>query len=376
MIEMFQESREQFPILKNKIQLSSCSQSAMHRDVKNAIYNYIHSWEENGMDWSGWMRACENARSEFAKLINANVNEVAIVSSVSHGVSAVATSLSNHDRKKVVITDFDFPTVGHVWLSHQDKFTIHFIQNSEDNFIEPGDYVPHIDEDTLIVNTSHVSYYDGHKQDLKEVARVIHEKGAYLFVDAYQSLGQCAIDVKEMNIDMLCAGLQKYALGIPGIAFLYIKKEIAEKLTPKITGWFGQKNPFSFDIKRTTYAEAARRFDTGTFPMINGFAAEAALKLLNRYQVTNIEKHLQQLSRVAIEEASERGLVVKSPKDAERKGSNTAIYSENASQIEKTLADKDIIVSARNDVIRIAPHFYNTVDEVSFAVREIAGILK
>ncbi|WP_188206810.1 aminotransferase class V-fold PLP-dependent enzyme [Alkalibacillus aidingensis] len=376
MIDNTQKIRKSFPILKDKIQLSSCSQSALHIDVKKAIDTYLQSWQEHGMDWGGWMQACENARTEFASMINADVEEIALVSSVSHAVSSVATSLAHPRKSKVQVTDFDFPTVGHVWLSHQDRFDIEFIEQPKDGFITPDDYKKQVDHETLVVNTSHVSFYDGYKQDLAEVADVVHQKGAYFFVDAYQSLGQCEIDVKSMNIDMLSAGLQKYALGIPGIAFLYIKKEIASELTPKITGWFGQDNPFAFDIKNVEYASGARRFDSGTFPMINGFAAEAALKILNSYKIREIEQHLQYLSEVAIKECDQRGLTLKSPKDVRQKGSNTAIYLPNASEIEMKMKDKGVIVSARNDVIRIAPHLYNTEDDVMKAIQELDQCLK
>ena len=375
MEKKFINARKSFPILNNKIQLSSCSQSALHTDVKEAINNYVNSWEEKGMDWEGWMIACENARLEFAKMINADVSEVAMVSSVSHAVSSIATSLTGEEKKKVLITDFDFPTVGHVWLSHDENYEVNFIGRDKSDLNAGVDYERFVDDDTLIVNTSHVSFYDGYKQNLKEIANAVHEKGAYIFIDAYQSLGQFPIDVKEANVDMLCSGLQKYALGIPGIAFLYIKEEIAEKMTPKITGWFGQRNPFAFDIKNIEYAKNAKRFDSGTFPMINGFAAEAALKVLNKYQISDIEKHLEQLSLVAIREADKSGLLIKGPKDVKKKGSNTAIYVENASEVERNLKEKGIILSARNDVIRIAPHFYNTEEDIVTAVEELALLL-
>ncbi|WHX26216.1 aminotransferase class V-fold PLP-dependent enzyme [Virgibacillus halodenitrificans] len=375
MIQSMNSVREAFPILRDKVQLSSCSQSALHVDVKNAIHRYVNTWEESGMDWGGWMQACENARAQFAKMINADLDEIAIVSSVSHGLSSVAASLQNEKRKKVFVTDFDFPTVGHIWLSHQENYKVEFIKNKLAETITAEDYRAQVDEETLLVSTSHVSFYDGFKQNLKEIATAIHEKGAYLLVDAYQSLGQTPIDVKEMEVDMLTAGLQKYALGTPGIAFLYINKKISERLTPKITGWFGQHDPFAFDIKNISYAEATKRFDSGTFPMINGFAAESALTILNNYGIEKIEQQLEQLSAFTINAAEEKGLIVKSPKDIKKKGSNTAIYVKNASEIESKLAQQGIILSARNDVIRIAPHFYNTKDDIHIAIDKLTEIL-
>lgn len=368
--------RQNFPILQEKIQLSSCSQSAMHKDIEEAVNTYLDAWKTKGMDWGGWMQACEHARKEFAEMINAEVDEVAIVSSVSHAVSSIAASLDPTDRNKVLITDFDFPTVGHVWQSFMDQYQIQFLDSHQDGTLNLEDYKQNIDEQTLVVNTSHISFYNGFKQNLKEIAKEVHQKGAYFFVDAYQSLGQTPIDVKEMNVDFLASGLQKYALGAPGIAFLYVKKDIAEQLTPKVTGWFGQDNPFAFDIKNITYAEGAKRFDSGTFPMINGFAAEAGLTILNQYNMEEIEEHLQHLSKATMEEADHYGLTIKSPRDVSLKGSNTAIYAENASEVEQQMAQRGYIVSARNDVIRIAPHFYNTEADVRSAVQELSKLMK
>ncbi|MFD1707354.1 aminotransferase class V-fold PLP-dependent enzyme [Siminovitchia sediminis] len=374
MLATLENTRSEFPILQRKIQLSSCSQSALHRDVKGAIARYVQTWEEQGMDWEGWMAACEHARNLFARMIHASPSEIAIVSSVSHGASSIAASIDNRSRKKVLITEFDFPTIGHVWLSHRDRFHIDFIKSDENNPLEADHYEQAVDEQTLLVSTSHVSFYNGNKQDIKAVAEAVHRKGAYLFVDAYQSFGQTPINVKEMGIDMLCTGMQKYGLGIPGFAYLYIDKKISRQLQPRITGWFGQENPFAFDIKNLQYGEHTKRFDSGTFPMINGFAAEAALKILSQLDIKQVESYLETLSQVAIDAAEHYGLVLKSPKDVKAKGSNTAIYVENASAVEKQLLEKGIIVSARNDVIRIAPHYYNTEQDVRTALSELAKI--
>ncbi len=372
---LYDDYRKDFPILQHYSQLSSCSQSSLHQEVKDSVKEYMNSWEQSGMDWEMWMTACEEARVNFARLINAEPCEIAIVSSVSHAVSAIATSLNPQSTKnEVLVTDFDFPTVGHVWLSHQDRFQINYLSAKEDGTIALADYEQSISDRTLLVSTSHISYYNGFKQDLSELSKITHEKGSLLFVDAYQSAGQTPIDVKAMGIDMLSTGLQKYMLGIPGIAFLYIRKELAETLTPSITGWFGQQNPFAFDIRNSTYAEGTRRFDSGTFPMINGFAANAALKILLKLKMKDVEKYLQSLSEVAIQTAKDCELTIKSPLDVTNKGSNTAIYIPNASQAETLMKEKGYIVSARNDVVRIAPHFYNTAEEVKSAIQTLAEV--
>jgi len=372
-----EEFRKNFPIFEKKIQLASCSQSAMHLSVKNSIESYMESWERDGMDWEKWVEASELARILFAKQINAKPDEISIVSSVSHAAAAISTSLEpTTQRNKVVITDFDFPTIGHVWQSVGPGFNVDFIKQNENGHNTLEEYAPNLPDDLLLLSTSHVNFYNGYKQDIKKISSIVHEKGGYLFVDAYQSFGQTPIDVKEMNVDFLAVGMQKYGFGIPGIAFLYINEHIANKLTPKITGWFGQGNPFAFDIRGKDYAPAARRFDSGTFPMINGYAARAALNILDDLDVREVEKHLQTLSKVAADELDNAGLVNSSQFPVDDKGSNTAVFVGDGNAVESALAEKGIIVAARRDVIRIAPHYYNTEDDIKTAIQELKVIMK
>lgn len=373
----FKELRELFPTLTNTIHLSSCSQSAISITVKDAIDSYLQSWTEKGMDWEGWMKEVQNAKNEFARLINANPDEIAVLSSVSDAASSFASALTfSTGRNKVVTTDFDFPCVGHVWLSHERRNAkVTFLPPEEDSTIQFQTYERAIDSNTVVTSIPHVSYYNGFKQDLKSLSSLAHSKGSYLFVDAYQSAGSVVIDVKDSDVDALVAGAQKFLLGIPGIAFMYIKRELADSLQPLTTGWFSRQNPFAFTIQILDYADGARRFDTGTPPMINAFAARAGISLLNNIGVEPIESYLKHLSSICIEAAQKHKLEIASPLDLDQKGSNTAIRVKNASHLEAFLKSQGIIVAARNDVLRIAPHFYNTEDEVIKTVEVIAHAL-
>jgi selenocysteine lyase/cysteine desulfurase len=368
--------RKRFPILQHYIQLSSCSQSAMHEKVKQAVDHYMESWETQGMDWAGWMAAVEEARERFAALIHAEPDDVAVVSSVSHAASAIAASLEfSRGKPGIVLTEMDFPCIGHVWLSQADRGAqVKFIAMESGHDIPLEKYEETIDEHTLLASVSHAAYYNGFKQDIRQIAEIAHRKGALLFVDAYQSAGNAEIDVKENDVDFLAAGMQKYLLGIPGIAFLYIKRSVADELKPRVTGWFGQARPFAFDIKSVEYAKGARKFDSGTPPMISGFAAKAALEVIQDIGVVNIETYLRELADFTINYALENGLEVKSPKGAGR-GASIAVFAEKAGEVEARMKKKGVIVSARNDVIRIAPHFYNTKEDVKIAVDLLRSII-
>ncbi|WP_163969671.1 aminotransferase class V-fold PLP-dependent enzyme [Oceanobacillus halotolerans] len=361
--------RGKFPILQEKVQLSSCSQSAMHVDVKKAIDGYMDTWQYDGMDWGYWMEVCEKARSKFARLINADSSEIAIVSSVSHAISAVLTSLPTTSKKnEFLLAETEFPCIGHAALSQSGCDVVYTPP-------ELASYAKKISEKTILTSTPHVSFYNGKIQKLREITKLAHDNDSYMFVDAYQSAGQVDIDVKALDIDFLAAGMQKYMLGIPGIAFLYVKKEIADTLTPRVTGWFGQANPFAFDSQNVEYAEGTRRFDTGTFPMINGFAQDAALDVILDIGVPEIQSYLRELSQFTIEYCQSKNLEIASPLDVGEKGSNTAIRVPDASALEAELKKRGILLSARNDVIRLAPHFYNTKDDIRKAVDTMVEVL-
>lgn len=172
-------------------------------------------------------------------------------------------------------------------------------------------------------------------------------------------------------MDVLVAGAQKFMLGCPGIAFLYVRPGLATTMQPTHTGWFGRREPFAFDIRKLDFSDNANRFNAGTPPMVNAFAARAGLRLLNGLDRAEVQGYLLQLSQIGREEARRLGLkpVVS---DLGVSTLTTAILVQDAASSEQRLRQSGFITSARHDVLRIAPHFYNTEGEVIRAVRALA----
>ncbi|RFB11490.1 aminotransferase class V-fold PLP-dependent enzyme [Bacillus sp. HNG] len=364
--------RSLFPILATHTHLASCSQGALAKSVSKAIEEYHNSLLLSGSNWNEAISKVDETRVKFAELIGAETDEVAVLCSVSDAISAIATSLPyQQEKNKIMFTDIDFPTVGHIWFAQEPfKDNISVIRSSNGE-IPLEQYEKEITTDTLITCIPHVNYYNGYKQNVREIAGIVHRKGSLLFVDAYQSAGHIPIDVKEMEIDILATGTRKYMLGIPGVAFLYIKKELAEQLKPRVTGWLGQEQASSFDIYNPVFAMGARRFETGTPSFISIYAAYEALKLLLEVGISNIETHLKELTQFTIHYGQEKGLHLIGPLSTDNRTSLMSFHVENASKVEAMLRDKKIIVSARKDVIRIAPHFYNIKDEIKCAIDEL-----
>ncbi|MET4575171.1 aminotransferase class V-fold PLP-dependent enzyme [Ottowia thiooxydans] len=372
----FSSYRKLFPILERTAQLSSCSQSALSLPVRGAIDDYLEVWLQRGADWGYWMEQVELARAEFARMINAKPDDVAVLGSVSDAASSIASALTfEGDRREIVTTTLDFPSLCHVWLAQQPRGAkVRFVQAEAGSTRTTAQIAEAVDARTALVSVSQACYYDGQIIDIATTGRAAREQGAVQFVDAYQSAGSIAIDVRAQEVDMLATGAQKYLLGIPGIAFLYVRPELAQRLTPKVTGWFGRVNPFSFDPEHLDFADGAARFNTGTPPMMCASVARASMSLLNEIGIPSIEAYLAELSAVALEEAARLGLSVASPATPAAKGANTAIRIPNAAEVEARMLQSGYVVSARNDVIRVAPHFYNTADEVVGALRELTRL--
>src|SRR5579864_4550816 len=145
------EIRSRFPIFQRKIYLNSCSQGALSDAVQAGLENYVASWHEQGSPWETWVDHYEAARTAFAQFINASPDEVAIVTSASAGINSIASALSFKDRHRVVMGEFEFPTMGHVWLAQRARGAqVQFVK-AQHELIPASSYEEVIDRNTLIV---------------------------------------------------------------------------------------------------------------------------------------------------------------------------------------------------------------------------------
>jgi selenocysteine lyase/cysteine desulfurase len=371
--------RRKFPILREKIHAANCSQAPQSDFTREAAQAYLENWNAMGMDWERWMEEVRLAKAEFAAIIGAAPAEIALATSVSEATAVVASALSFQGRRrKVIATEAEFPTVGHVWLA-QRKFgaEVGFIPVT-DGEIDPEDYDRHVDESTLITSICDVYYYNGFKQDLAAIVPRIHARGSLVYLDAYQGLGTHPIDVKALDIDFLASGNLKYLLGVPGVAFLYVKPELIPHLEPAFTGWFGRREPFAFQVRNLDWAPDARRFDTGTPPVMAAYVARAGMQVINTIGVANIQRWTDRLSRRCLEESRARGLEVASPLAVAKKSPTTAIRipGGDSHAVERALREKHVIVSARADVIRIAPHFFTREEDILAILDALTAVIK
>jgi len=361
------EFRARFPVLREKIYLNSCSQGALSGEVETAMLEYLRTWHQHGSPWDLWVEHYEAGRRCFAELIGAEPDEVALVASASAGVNSLASALSFKQRSKVVMGEFDFPTMGHIWLAQRARGAeIHFAK-ATDNRLPAEAYDPLIDHNTLIVPLSHMCFMNGFRSPVAEITKMAHDRGALVLLDDYQDCGTRPIDVKALQVDAYVSGTLKYLLGPPGLAFMYVRKSLADSLTPTVTGWFGQRNPFAFDVKLFDPAPGTRRFESGTPPIPTIYGAVAGAKLLQTLGLQNVAAQIRSLAQALIRGASELGIPVKTPPDSV--GPLVVLQSKNADFLVQLLGEQNVVCSSRHDGLRISFHAYNTLDDVTFVLR-------
>ncbi len=210
---------------------------------------------------------------------------------------------------------------------------------------------------------------NGFRSPVGDVVRIAHDRGALVLLDDYQDCGTRPIDVKAMQVDAYVAGTLKYLLGPPGVAFLYVREELADSLVPTVTGWFGQRNPFAFDVKLLDPAPGTRRFESGTPPIPSIYGAMAGAKLLQDVGLGRVAEEVRRLARALIDGAAELGVKMKTPADSV--GPLVVLQTLDAERLVKLFGGHDIVCSIRHDGLRLSVHAYNTLDEVKSVLRLI-----
>ena len=371
------EFRARFPIFKRCIYVNSCSQGALSIDVDEAMRAYLDSWHESGSPWAMWVEQVEHLRAKFAASIGADVDEIAVMPSATAGINSVASALRfDGGRSHVVIGDFEFPTMAQVWLAQEGRgATIRRarVRDEAPDSLPLEAYAAVIDERTLIVPATHICFRNGHRTDIAGLTRLAHARGAYVFLDDYQRTGSGPIDVHALGVDFMVTGCLKYLLAAAGIGFLYVRKDLIGRFEPAITGWFGRVNPFAFRIDALDWPPGANRFESGTPPVPNAYAALAALQLLDRIGNDAVGTQVAHLASRFAAAAPDAGVLVRTLSAPERHGPLVVVQATDAPSMVQKLAARGIVASNRANGLRVAFHAYNTDEDVDAVVAALVS---
>ncbi len=366
--------RHRFPIFGRRVYINSCSQGALSDSVRAAYDRYLADWDEHGAPWEYWVGQHEAARRSIAGLIGAGEDEVAVTTSVSAGLSAVASGLRfDRGRSKVLVSDFEFPTVGQIWHAQELRgAVVEHVPAEPDGTIPLERFEAVIDEQTALVAVTHVCFRNGSRIDVKGVAEIAHERGALVFLDGYQAVGSLPVEVHELDCDFLAAGVLKYLLGSAGLGFFYCRAELVPTLWPTQTGWFADQNIFEMDIHDYSPSPTARRFESGTPPIPSIYAGVAGIELMQEIGIEETRLHVLGLHDRLYDGVAELGGTIVTPADPEKRGALVCVRSTAVDELVRRLAADSIVTSSRDGNLRISPHCYNTAEDVDAVLAALA----
>jgi kynureninase len=372
--------REEFPVVERKSYLISASLGPVSNRARRYLDEYMDAWAAKGAPDPVWFEdifpRMRGVKETFAGLVGADPDELAITVNVSLALAAVMSCIDFTKRRKIILSELDFPTDGHVALAHRARGAEVVFLKSPDGLTVPVEaFRDAIDEDTALVIVNRVLYRTSSLLDAKEVCRLAREAGAWSIVDDFHGAGIVPVDLHDLGCDFYTAGVLKWLCGGPGLTFLYARRDLLPKLEPLVTGWFATREPFSFDLQHLEYHPSARRLEHGTPAAPIAFVAQGGLDIIAEVGPAAIRERQQDLIDYLVDRADRASLPVRSPRDREQRGGmvNIGVGTE-AEKVCHALLDRDVCTDFRGDGIRVSPHFFNNeadIDRLFEALREI-----
>jgi len=366
------EYRSEFPILEHTTYLVSHSLGPMPRGASERLAEYARMWEERGIRaWAeGWWESAWAVGDQVGRIVGAPPGSTVMHQNVTVAEAVALSCFRPVDptRNRVAYERGNFPSVRYLYQAQPE---LEVVVCEDDREI-----VERIDERTLLVPISHVLYKAGEIQDVEPIVRRAREVGAHVILDCYQSAGIVPLDVTALAVDFAVGGSVKWLCGGPGNAWLYVRPDLGERLEPTFTGWQAHARPFAFE-EEMEYAPRAARFLTGTPNPAAHYAATAGYDLVEEIGVARIRERSLRQTQLLIELAVEAGFEVASPRDPARRGGSVVLQVPEFAAVHAELEAREIMCDFRPDAgIRLGPHFFNTDDELRFAVEQIADILE
>lgn len=373
--------REEFPILETCTYLISNSLGAMPRGVYDSLKHFADTWASHGVSAWGveWWDLNSHVGDKIAPLMGAPAGTVLVHQNASIANSILFSALDFDDskRNKVVITDMDFPSDVYVlrqWLpSHVE---LHVVRSPDGIHIDVDELLDAIDERTKLVSMSHVLFKSAFIMPGKQIVDKAHSVGAQVLLNGYHSVGVIPVDVTAMNVDYYIGGVLKWMCGGPGGVFMYVRPDLLASLNPKVTGWFAHQQPFAFDLENFVLREDTFRLMNGTPGIASLHSIQPGVDIITQVGVDNIRNKSMRQTALLIELADTAGYSVVSPRNAEQRAGTVTVNPPHAYEVSREMLERGVKIDYRQGAgIRIAPHFYNSDEEVRLSVDLIGEIL-
>jgi selenocysteine lyase/cysteine desulfurase len=360
--------RSLFPITEKSAFLAHCAVSPLNRRISEAVHAHLQMVEEVPFP------ACVGSlrdlfgelKQRLASLINARgTDEIVLMPNTAAGINTAAVSLPVQAGDNVLVLDGDYPANIYPWMNLAYRGVLTKVVPQHEGGLDVNRLEQRIDKRTRVIALSTAMFATGFRNDIAAVGQLCQERGIYFVVDAIQTLGAFPIDVQACHVDFLAAGSQKWLLSSPGMGFLYCRRELLDELQPgAYVGASSVVDPFNYLDYNLTAPPSAERFNMGTPNWIGMIALNTSLKLLEEVGCTRVEQQVRQLVDIAINDLAERGYGFAASTAPEHRSGIVVARMHDPAGAAEQLNQEGVVVTQRGPGLRIAPHFYNTPEEV------------
>jgi len=365
------EIRDLFPGLKDTIYLNTATMAVGCTPAREAYERAVQLWSAGRFDWMEAERAGEDARAMFAQIVGAQREEVAIVPAVSSAAGIVAANMPAAKRgENIVVAQNEFSSNYFPWLLLRERgYEVRPVP-SNDQGIPAGAYGEVADGGTRLIAVSAVQSATGYRTDLAALSQVAARSGAWFFVDACQAAGAVPLDVVRDGVDFLAAASHKFLLGSRGMGYLFVRRQLLDRMQPILPGWKAGRKPLeSFYGPAMDLSPTASKLDA-SLAWFAALADQAALGLFQRFGIEAILDRNAQLSRRLFDAliANRSGL---QPFPQAHRSTIVSVPVADAEATMARLRNAGVVASARAGRVRLALHFYNLEQDID----RVAGLL-
>ncbi len=373
--------RDRFPICARTNYLINNSLGAMPAAARQRVAEFLDAWDTRGVRaWGdGWWSLQEKVADRIAAVLGVPNGTVSMHQNVAVALEMILSCFRfDGARHRIVYADRNFPSDQYIYEARQrlGARLVRVPAASDGISTDAQRIADAIDDETLLVAIDHVMFRSAAIVDVEPIVQKARKHGAFVVLDVFHSVGTLPLRLRELGVHAAVGGALKWLCGGPGNCFLYVDPDVARSLQPAFTGWAAHKQPFLFSPAGQDYRDDGGRFATGTPNVPALHSGMEGIATVAEAGLPAIRARSQKLTTLLIAEAQRAGLGVKSPLDAQKRGGHVALDVPHGYAVCQALAAREIVVDFRPDAgLRVAPHFFNTEDEVRAAVKAVRDIL-
>ncbi len=313
----------------------------------------------------------------IATLLNCSPERIAFVDNTSNGLNILASGLDWKPGDRILLNTVEFPSNVYPFLNLKSKrVEIDFVAERNGK-IEIDDIVKAITPRTRLLSISFVQFLNGFKAPMEELGALCKKKNVLFCTDAIQGLGAAPLDVQKAQVDFLSSGTHKWLMGLQGFGFIYLTEELQQHIHQAYLGWTSNKDFFGKFLEYYIHLDpTARRYENGGLNIFSIQALRESLSTLLEIGIEQIHEHLIYLTDRLSEGMRELGFESRTPSDSKERAGIISFEVPDAEKNFKSLKDENIIVSSREGLLRVAPHYYNNDDDVERFLSVMSTIVR